>query len=441
MDPPGSPAARAATDAVPTRAEGAALLAALVALQYLRAPQVLLGGRIWGEEGSYLQAALERSAASALVWCSDAVGYYVLPLNLAAVAAARLPLVAAPLVFSGAGALVLALPLALAALDPEWRTRRRLGLAALVLLLCAPGAEIWLNLASAQFVIALGAAIALATSPDTRAAQALRLAYLGFAGLSGVASLLLAPLFALRALLDRSRARAAEAAVLFACLALQLALLAGAPEAGSRHRLGGLPLLAGIAASRQLLQLAVYPLDAFAGFGRVGLAAEILRAVQQPGLQWLALALAAGAFPLALLWSAHRSGARAAPWWIASAALLLLGSLVATRDPIPNLIHPVFASRYFYAPNALLLLALAECLLRARGPLARRAAAGALAWLLACGLLDFWRPEPFFFGRSDWYAEVRAWQADPTRPIAHAPTGWQIRGPVRPSLPRSGERP
>ncbi len=419
-----------------SRSQLIALLLALVALVYLRAPSVLLGGRIWGEEGSFLAMALDLPLAQALFWRAEAIGYYVLPLNLCAAIAAQLPLLLAPLVFSLGGALALASPVALAALDPEWRTLRRLAPLALAVLLAAPGAEVWLNVASAQFPLAVATAVILATSPGTRVARGLRLALLAVAGLSGVASLLLAPLFALRALLERSRSRAVQAAVLAACLVLQLSLLASAPEAGERHSLASAATLAGIATSRQWLQLALYPLDLFGGFDRVALATQVLRAVHSPGLPSIAvLALAAACYAGLASYLRH-STSRAGSWWIASALSLLLGSLAATRDETASLIHPIFASRYFYAPNALLLFALAEGVRCARGAGAQRIGAAVLGWFLLCGALDYLRQDSFFFGRSDWYAQVRAWQQDPSRSLEHAPTGWKIMlAPKAPAAP------
>lgn len=427
-----------AVDAPLRRSQLGVLLLLLVAIAYLRAPSVLLGGRIWGEEGAFLAMALQRPLAQALRWRAEALGYYVLPLNLCAALAAQLPLLLAPLVFSAGGALALASPVACAALDPEWRTPRRLAPIALAVLLAAPGAEVWLNVASAQFPIAVATAVLLATSPGSASARGLRLALLAAAGLSGVASLLLTPLFALRALLERSRSRAAQAAVLGLCAVLQLSLLASAPAATERHQLGSVAVLAGIATSRQLLQLALYPLDLFGGFGRVALATRVLRAVHVPGpLALLVIALAAAFYALFIDF-ARRGAARASAWWIASSLFLLMGSLAATREPTESLIHPMYSSRYFYAPNALLLFALAEGVRSARGAGARRFGAAALAWFAFCGSLDWLRSEDFFFGHCDWYAQVRAWQRDPSRPLEHAPVGWKITlPPVSPAAGRS----
>src|SRR5262245_22873329 len=150
----------AATAARPlSRAELAAILAAFLALALLRSPALLLGGRIWGEEGTFLEAALERPLAQLLAWRAPSIGYYVLPLNLCAAIASQLSLLFAPLVFAAGGALALAAPVALAALDREWRVRGRLVPVALAVLFAAPGAEVWLNVASAQFPIAVGSAV------------------------------------------------------------------------------------------------------------------------------------------------------------------------------------------------------------------------------------------------------------------------------------------
>jgi hypothetical protein len=414
---------------------GGAALLALAA----RAPSLLLGGRIWGEEGRFLEAALSRSIPEMLVWRYGDVGYYVLPLNACAAIAAALPLELAPLVFCTGGAMALLLPLALAALDPVWRTRARLLPLALIVLLTMPSAEVWLNVASAQFPIALGTAVLLFTETGEAKPRALRLAALSFAGFSGVASLLLAPLFALRALAERSRARAHQFAVLGACGALQLALMQSAPAATARERLDSPVTLAAISVSRQWLQFSAYPLARFSGFEREGIAKRVLHAVQVPGTAQLGILAAAVGLHAALAALVACSASSAARWALASSMTLLVGTLFATRESSAQLIHPVYAMRYFYAPNALLLIALLEAARGAPGLRVRRGALAALAWILLVGAFEWTRREPFFFARSNWYAAVRAWRADPTRAIEHAPVGWKLV-PPRGEIEREGAR-
>jgi hypothetical protein len=411
----------------------ALLLCAAWLCIFARAPSVVLGGRIWGEEGRFLEAALSQSTLETLLWRFADVGYYVLPLNLCAALAAALPLELAPIVFASGGALALLSPLALAALDPGWCTRRRMLWLALVMLFAHPGVEVWLNVASAQFPIALGAAVLLLSTTGEGRSAALRLAALALAGLSGVASLLLTPLFALRAWLERSRARARQAAVLGLCLVLQLALMQSAPQAVERRSVGSALTLSGVVVSRQLLQFAVYPIDRFLGTRRVDMARVIDRASHLAGPGQVIVPALAGVFYAALFAAARRSKSSAGAWAIAGSVVLLLGSLAATRGPSERLIRPISAMRYFYAPNALLMIALAEFTRAENARRLRQWSVLALAWILLGGALEWTRREPYFFQRSDWYERVRAWREDPTQPIEHAPVGWRLRVPGSPS--------
>src|SRR5205085_770117 len=82
-----------------------------------------------------------------------------------------------------------------------------------------------------QFHLGLAAAVVLATDADLRPAmRVFRLALLALAPLSGPPAIILLPLFAARALVDRSAARGLEFAVLALGAGLQIALFAGGTE-------------------------------------------------------------------------------------------------------------------------------------------------------------------------------------------------------------------
>ncbi len=395
-----------------------------------RAPQILTGGRVWTEEGAFLLTGLTRTSWQSLTWTA-AQGYYQLPLSLGGTIAGLLPLEAAPIVFAMLSAGIFLLPLFVASGDERWRKGHGLIALALVLLATPPGTEVWLNVASAQFVLAVSAGLVLALEFSGRRRVVFNCVVLIAAGLAGMASVLLAPLFWLRALTSRTTERWLYAVVLTLIGVLQVVLLQNAGPTLARDRPNTPWMIGGIVMSRQILQWTCYPMDQFPFAPLNGASAMwgLANRARESGitLQKVALSILPALIylaPLPGLWRRHRQ----AFWMLTAAAVLLLGSLGGSLSSPLSLILPWNACRYFYAPNLLLGLTLFAVASEVVNPRRKKVMFAVLGLLLALGFLEFHRADDFFFAKCDWYEQVERWHADPTRPLIHAPN-WELHVP------------
>ena len=177
--------------------------------------------------------------AGAALWNSFG-GYLNLPANAATLAAASLvrsgalSLENAPVLTETVGFLAQLCPAVLLLWGrADWLKPRWAAPAAAVFAVIAPAAEeVWLQSLHVQFHLGLAAAVVLVTDGDLRPAmRVFRLALLALAPLSGPPAIILLPLFAARALVDRSAARGLEFAVLALGAGLQIALSPAAPRA------------------------------------------------------------------------------------------------------------------------------------------------------------------------------------------------------------------
>jgi hypothetical protein len=295
----------------------------------------------------------------------------------------------------------------------DWLTGRWRRLAALALLATPPLAEqVWLHTLHSQFHLGLAAALLLALEAEAGPAlTAFRLALLALGPLTGPAAILLAPLFVARALLERSPARAAQAAAIGLGAAVQLGLF----YAGSRARGFGIdaPTLLAVLAVRHVALPLLGPDVAmhFAAGARA-----TMRAGATP---WGPVALGAAAVLGVAAFAATRW--RRPEAWLSVAALALAAvSYVGGIRSGPLMLDPAFAGRYAFAPLVLIALAaLAAC---EAAPRAR----WLVGWLIAVGLYALLSPLPDIAHGPDWRAEVEAWRADPQHRLEVWPRGWKL---------------
>ncbi|MFN8176346.1 MAG: hypothetical protein U0167_00265 [bacterium] len=196
-----------------------AALAGILAFVYFRCPLLLREPRFWAEEGSlYFATSWHASPLGAL--CQIHRGYLSLVPNVATLAGSRLvPLSWAPAVTELAALAAELVPLLLilwgrSILFSSFPAR---AIACAAVLLVGQTGEMWLASISAQFHLALATFLVLMEEPATTAARrAAHGAIVLVAGLTGVVSTFLLPLFIVRALRDRTR----ESAILAATLGL-----------------------------------------------------------------------------------------------------------------------------------------------------------------------------------------------------------------------------
>jgi len=206
----------------------AAYLGLFLVVAYFKTPQLFKDPRFWAEEGAaYYKDCLGHTFATCLQIVHG--GSYQLLENLMVYIASRLPIITAP---AATMYLSLAVHLVVVGQIVQFTRAYRLSVAVTALLVLAwallPATyEVWLSATNVQWVAGVSVLWVLVMPSEWLAEH--RKGVLGWCaicGLSGVPGVLLAPVFVLRALLDRSRTILAIALVLGSCAAFQLATLA-----------------------------------------------------------------------------------------------------------------------------------------------------------------------------------------------------------------------
>ena len=400
----------------PGRALALVLFLAAIAV---RLPEVIVKGRFYAEEGPFFFGyAWHMPWRDALF---HTLGGY---LNIVAsattladatlVRAGWLSLDHAPYFTQGVALAFQACPaVVILTARADWLTGRWRRLAALALVATAPLAEqVWLHTLHSQFHLGLAAAIILALEAEAGPlVAAFRLGVLALGPLCGPASILLAPFFVARAALERTPARAVQAAATVLGAAVQLALF----YAGSRARGFGIdaPTLLSVLAVRHIA------LPLFGPDVAMGLAAAARVALRAGAIPWGAVGLGAAAV-LGVLGFAATRWRRPEAWLIVAALVLAVVSYIGGIRSGPLMLDPAFAGRYAFAPQVLLdLAALAACEVHPR-------ARWLVGWLIAVGLYAGLTPLPDIAHGPDWRAEVEAWRADPQHRLQVWPKGWLL---------------
>lgn len=404
-----------------------ALLAAFALLVMLRLPLAWLHGRFLTEEGTIFFAyAWHRPAGDALF--RSFAGYLNLGANGMTLLAARLvqagllPLVRAPYLTMVAALAVQLLPAALLLTGrARWLEGRWAVAAGLLILATAPQTEeVFANVLHIQFHLALAAALILAFEPArTRVGRTGHGAILFLAPLCGPGAIVLLPLFALRALVDRDRTRLAQLLVFAAGAALQL-LLFFTPSP-IRGDLLDPATIAAIMSTRLIALPLVGPELA----NKLGRWLHLSWAAG--GIGWWSAAAGAIAWFAALVALALRDRRDGAVWLalagLGIGAASFGGGMIAT--PSREWFSVGSGERYNFLPLALLSLALVA-LARQPGGRARRTCLGLCLLTLVNGARLFPFPLKELGAGPAWPAEVAAWRLDHARPLAGWPRDWTI---------------
>ena len=399
------------------------LLAGFLLLTILRMPVVVFEGRFWAEEAKvfYFHAATT-PWPQALVY--SYAGYMNLGANIAAVAARHLaPIDYAPrvtLLFAFAAQICPALLLVTS--HATWLRSRLAMAASLLLLAAAPAAEeVWLNTLHSQFQLALCVALILALEIEPGGRELFRRILLFFAPLYGVAAIILLPLFAVRAFLDRSRGRLIQSLVLASGSAIQL-LLFYHPD--PHRETVNLNLLLGTIFAKNIL-LPFLSFDA-----------------SVPTALWLYRALARGILPIpvlvtvllavAALLSLVAKGPVDGRWLVAACGAVTLLSYYGALLPEPAQVAPHVGGRYAFVPQVLFAWALVAIAAASQG-LRVRIAFILAAWLCVASMNAYLNPDlPFAHGPS-WHLEMAKWHANPSySPVAWPGGEWVLPMPLPP---------
>ncbi len=389
----------------------------------LRAPELLRTPRFWAEEGSvYFAEAFSHPSAAALL--TPHFGYWSLGANGAALLATLAPLTMAPLVTTLLALLVQSLPIALVAWGAgTWRRSLAQRAAAVAVLVAIPlSGELWLNTINSQFYLAVATFLVLTAAPGTPRPRVVA-PILALAGLTGVVSCFLTPLFVYRAARERRVDVGFNALVMVACSAVQLVMfwsVLGDPGVARRFSPLDLPTLGAILTTNSLVWC----------FGGLHAAQSVATAVlSQRGLPEFAVVgwLLLGAVMLFLVWGAAGVPRPQRVLIIGSFVLISVLSMVAasgSRSDKWVMIVPGFGGRYFYAPNVILTLLVLANLRRDNSRLRQALAVLFLSAAIFHGLRQF-RDVPV--SGPLWRDEVPMWEADSQHQLRIWPLGWTAR--------------
>jgi hypothetical protein len=392
------------------------LLGIFAVLICLRMPEVILKGRFWAEEGNvFFIDAWYNTPLNALFFGFG--GYMNIAANAATLASRWLmPLELAPYMTTGVALLVqLSVPLVLLTARDAWLQSVPARLAAITLVLVVPDSEeVWLNSLHCQFHLGLCCAIIVALQPATGRVAWMRYAILFFAPLCGPTAIAVLPLFAVRALLERSRARFIQMAVLAASTAIQLLLFF---HRDPLRAYGFSPVLFACTVTlRHIVEpfMTKHYADIWAAAVRARLAAGFVphKAALMPLLF----------MPYGVLVYLYRRRSPAI-WLFAGFVLVGLATYFGARGHLDMLLMTKVDGRYMYVPQALLslsVLALAACLPGWRAVLAW----GVVAWLIVVGAVEYTMPWDFIADGASWRTEVAAWRVDPNHVLLIWPEGW-----------------
>lgn len=365
----------------------AAFLALLFAgVLFWRSPGLLLGPRLWAEEGRHYYAALQGAdflsvfelvvrgnfqlLANAIAWCATLV-----PARYAAYVTTY-----ASLLFAAALAALVGV-LSMQQRWPLWLG----GAIVAVLALLPQGYEIYLTATNVQWVCsACMLVLAVIDAQDWKSPQrGAAYAFAAVAGLTGVCSAMLAPVFLARRWLARSPAHFRIGLILTGCAMLQIAVILGRPHPDRAFPLSPLILTLPLA-----LQSVLSPL---LGAGAVDDLIGLAGGRTFPSA-WLAAiyvaAIIPAAFAVGAAWHASKDKVLAltlAGSWLGVSLINVIGSL---GDPT-SLISGTGASRYFFVGAACFVLLLGT-VASAGQSWRRRMAAVLLVTMLAVGIAQIY---------------------------------------------------
>jgi hypothetical protein len=423
--------ARGALVGRPGFAERTAFVLGFTVLVAARMPGVALHGRMWAEEGTaFMRNAIVLPWSEAVV--NPVGGYLNLVANLAGIVAVHLvPLEQASRVGVLTGLLFQAVPAILIVSSGfNWLQTRISILATLLLIATIPLAdEVWLNSLHPQFHLTLCAAFILAMDPARGWTGWLHLLLILLAALCGPTTWFLLPLFAGRAVMERSWPRTVQGTVLAVGIVLQAALFFSADQ--TKHSTLNMSALVSSLLLKDLLTqtLDYQTVDAFAG----GLRTMALAGTVSPVIAMFeAVAIGLGG---ALLWL---RGPKALFWTFAASVVIAVPSYAAARGGTINLLYAGSGNRYAFVPQvlfALVLLGIATTSKGGIGWLVR----GGIVWLLAIGIAEFYY-DPIRDGFTEgprWADEVAAWRQDPTHLVRLWPESdiWTLDLNPPPSTP------
>jgi hypothetical protein len=413
-----------------------ALLAVFALIVIARLPRAWVHGRFQDEEATvFLAYAWHQPWLDALF--RPFAGYWNFGANATTLVASHLvksgviTLERAPYFTMTAALLVQLLPAALILTGKaEWLAGRLAVTTALLMIAIAPATEeVFFNVLHIQFHLALCAALILALDvPRRRAAIAGYVVMLFLAPLCGPVAIVILPLFALRAAIDREVGRLIQLAALAAGAAVQLTLFYGSsPVRGHLAEPGT------IAAAMFVRDIALPTVGIDATYAIARIIYDSLVA----GTNLWAWFAGAAVLLFAALISVAAQRRDAAIWLVLSGLSIAVASFFGMVLVRRVHLFSVFANeRYNFLPLVLLGLALVVLAMRPRSG-GRRVYAFLCMLMVLNGAFYYRKPLHSFADGPPWPTEVRAWRSDHRHPLAVWPSPWtaDLSDETRPCSP------
>jgi hypothetical protein len=361
------------------------LLIALFALLVLLKIPSLMEGRLWAEDGLFLTDALRLPWWQALT--TPHTGYIDVTASTAMLVATHLvDLPNVPLISVGMALLIQVCPAILLVTSRCWWLQSWAMIVALLLVLLPPlTSEIWLSPVTSQYHLMLCTGLILGLDLGSGRRILFQNFLLGVAGLTGPGPALVAPLFVLRAWIDRSWPRAIQAMVISAGALIEVAIFCTHPEV-NRHLSIGLPLFLQVIYLKHILVPLLGLHAAFVPINELALAVPLLF--------------------FGLAFAALKSQSREVPWLFAAAMTMMVLSYLGSLGTKAELLNVFFGQRYYYAPQVLIGLTLLGVARTGQPKIMRSVASALTGWLILVGTWEFRRVNPDMAHGPSWHDQV-----------------------------------
>lgn len=411
-----------------SRSQRLVLFAIFAALVVFRLREAWLYGRFFGEEGTIFFAYAWHRPAGEALWRSFA-GYLNLGANGSTLLAAQLvkadvlSLERAPYLTMAIATAFQSIPGALILTGRSaWLESRWAVIASLLIIATAPMTEeVFANVLHIQFHLALCTALVLAFDvPHSRLGRLLYCLPLALAPLCGPGAIVLLPLFALRAVVDKDWNRVVQTIVLGAASALQLLVFyESSPLRG--HLLDPATLANILFVRLAALPYFSAPVAKIYGF-------KVYNQMLEGGLIWWAMTAVAFAYFVSILALASRPKASGSAFWLITSGLAI-GAVSFGAGMLP--VNPMHwfnmgaSQRYNFLPLTLLgfgLVALIHC----TDKLVRATLVALSVLTVASGALTYATPIMDVRIGPDWRTQVAVWRREPRYLLAGWPTQWPI---------------
>ena len=407
---------------------------------YLRAPELFHSPRFWAEDGKFFFSHFYNHRE----WYEllRAWEYYRFLHNITAYSTVRLlPLEHAPLAFTVVSGLVALAPAAVIVFGHSlyWNTPFKKVLLVALYLLVPFSQETWLNLNGTAYTLTLVSALILLSETTRKNEVSYRLLLL-FAGLTGVLSCLLFPLFGIRAWVTREREHIVQFLLLLSCAVLQLTVVLYTDfihRDGTHLRITPPSLETMILVAWLRTLVTVISVDWAVIFS--GLFSS---AIARPS-QYSTYAVIYGATLLGVLWCLVKYAREFNLLLLAGCFLLLTGfSIFFGIGGAGNLafLHPTNGMRYFYIPVVMLGFLLVSPLLRPRNNSSktwmRWFSVGVATLMIHNGIQGYQYINVYEPDWPQWREEVEKWRNDQAYRPKIWPRRWEIvlKTPNNPSV-------